>query len=97
MSGLRITSSNHGDHGQYTARPDGSEHFGFLSWVQRGDVRVAEHTVVPPAIGRRGIALELVNALIADAREHRFKIDPQCSYVRMQFDRHPEWADLRHG
>lgn len=95
MEGLKITRSDHGDHGQYTARPAGSEHFGWLSWVKRGDVRVAEHTVVPPEIGGRGIALMLVEALVADAREQGFKIDPQCSYVRMQFDRHPDWADLR--
>lgn len=97
MTELRITSSDHGDHGQYTARPADSEHFGFLSWIQRGNVRVAEHTVVPPAIGRRGIAFELVKALVADAREHGFKIEPQCSYVRMQFKRHPEWSDLEAG
>jgi predicted GNAT family acetyltransferase len=97
MTDLSITKSDHGDHGQYTARPTDSEHFGWLSWVQHGDVRVAEHTVVPPAIGRRGIALELVKALVADAREQGFKIDPQCSYVRMQFHRHPEWSDLEAG
>ena len=94
MDDLTITSSNHGDRGQYHARPAGSEHYGYLTWVQRGDVRVAEHTVVPPEIGRRGIALELVKALVADAREHGFKIDPRCSYVALQFQRHPEWADL---
>jgi predicted GNAT family acetyltransferase len=95
MAELHITSSDHGDHGQYTGRPADSEHFGWLSWVRHGNVRVAEHTVVPPAIGGRGIALELVEALVADARERGFKVDPQCSYVRMQFERHPDWSDLR--
>ena len=94
MDDLTLTSSNHGDHGRYDAHPAGSEHSGYLSWVQRGNVRIAEHTVVPPEIGGRGIALELVKALVADAREHGFKIDPRCSYVAAQFKRHPDWADL---
>ena len=38
---------------------------------------------------------EVVEALIEDARSEGFKIIPTCSYVAAQFDRHPEWADLR--
>ncbi|MEE3217561.1 MAG: GNAT family N-acetyltransferase [Pseudomonadota bacterium] len=37
----------------------------------------------------------MVAALIADARSENFTIIPSCSYVAAQFDRHPEWADLR--
>jgi len=37
---------------------------------------------------------KLVEALIADAREHGWKIVPECSYVAAAFKRHPEWADL---
>ncbi|MFN5821799.1 MAG: GNAT family N-acetyltransferase [Novosphingobium sp.] len=51
--------------------------------------------MVPPEIGGQGVAARLVEALVADAREHGFKIDPVCSYVAAQFKRHPEWADLR--
>ena len=60
-----------------------------------GPVRVAEHTLVPPAIGGRGVAGRLVEALIADAQAEHFRIDPACSYVAAQFKRHPEWAALR--
>ena len=95
MEGLTITRIDHGDHGEYRAHLAGSDHVGRLTWVKRGEARVAEHTVVPPAIGGRGIAAELVEALIADAREHGFRIVPQCSYVAAQFARHPEWANLR--
>jgi predicted GNAT family acetyltransferase len=42
----------------------------------------------------RGVAQFLVEALIADAREQGFRIVPQCSYVAVQFRRHPEWVDL---
>ncbi|MBC7158941.1 MAG: N-acetyltransferase, partial [Porphyrobacter sp.] len=43
----------------------------------------------------KGIAMKLVEALVADAREQGFTIEPQCSYVVAAFRRHPEWADLR--
>jgi len=102
MEGLTITRSEQetrgGTQGEYRASLSDSDHTGYLSWVQHtgpaGPVRVADHTVVPQAIGGRGVALELVKALVADAREQGFKIDPQCSYVAAQFKRHPEWADL---
>jgi predicted GNAT family acetyltransferase len=89
-----ITSENHGDHGEYIARLPDSDHIGRLTWQATGNVRIADHTLVPPEIGGRGIAARLVEALIADAREQGFKIVPQCSYVAVAFRRHPEWSDL---
>ena len=91
-----VTITRHGDSqaGEYHAAVAGSSVIGRLTWVQRGDTRVAEHTLVPPEIGGRGVALRLVEALMADARSEGFTIDPHCSYVAAQFKRHPEWADL---
>ena len=94
MADVTITSHDHGTHGEYHAAVAGSSVFGRLTWTQTGDVRAAEHTLVPPEIGGRGVAGKLVEALIADARTQAFRIDPQCSYVAAQFKRHPEWADL---
>jgi hypothetical protein len=62
--------------------------------VKRDGARVAEHTLVPPELGGRGIAGQLVDALIADARTEGFKVVPQCSYVAAAFRKHPDWADL---
>jgi uncharacterized protein len=95
-----LTIIRHGtDHaGEYHAHVAGSAAIGRLTWVMRGAVRVAEHTLVPTEIGGRGVAGQLVAALIADARSEGFTIDPQCSYVDAAFAKHPEWADLRdHG
>jgi predicted GNAT family acetyltransferase len=92
-----VTITRHGSEtaGEYRARLAGSPQIGRLTWVARGGVRVAEHTLVPPAIGGRGVALRLVEALVADARAQGFRIDPACSYVAAAFDRHPDWQDLR--
>lgn len=32
--------------------------------------------------------------MIGDARENGFRIVPLCPFVRKQYARHPEWADL---
>ena len=99
IEGLSITREHNGDEGQYTAHIKGARESGKLTWVQKkvgGEtVRVAEHTIVPREIGGRGVAAQLVDALVADAREHGFKIDPQCSYVAAKFDDTPSWSDLR--
>lgn len=94
MEGLTITRHTTATAGEYHAHVPGSTAIGRLTWKARGTARVADHTLVPPQIGGRGVAAELVRALVADAREQGFKIVPQCSYVATAFQRHPDWADL---
>jgi predicted GNAT family acetyltransferase len=95
MEGLTITRHDHGTSGEYRAHVPGSDHVGRLTWYEQDGVRVANHTLVPPEIGNRGVAAKLVEALIADARAEGFRIRPQCSYVVVAFKRHPEWAALQ--
>ena len=95
MEGTVITRHDQGARGEYHAAVPGSEAIGRLTYQRRGDVLVADHTLVPPEIGGRGVAAKLVEALVVDAREEGNKIVPQCSYVEALFRRHPEWADLR--
>ncbi|OYW84323.1 MAG: hypothetical protein B7Z22_10880 [Hyphomonas sp. 32-62-5] len=54
----------------------------------------ANHTRVPEAMGGRGVAGTLLNFMLEDARTNGFKIVPVCPYVRGQYAKHPEWADL---
>ncbi len=95
MSEVTITRHESGNAGEYHAHVAGSDHIGRLTWVEHDGVRVAEHTLVPPPIGGRGIAAQLVEALVSDAREENFMVKPVCSYVVAKFDEHPEWADVR--
>lgn len=94
MDDPAITLIDHGAEGEYQARVADSRAIGRLTWVRRGDVLTAQHALVPPEIGGRGIAAKLVEALIADARAQGWKIVPECSYVAAAFRRHPEWGDL---
>jgi predicted GNAT family acetyltransferase len=89
-----IVRENHVSHGAYRVEVPGAAHMPELTWVARGQARVANHTYVPHEARGQGIAAKLVDALIADARAEGFKIVPQCSYVEAAFRRHPEWADV---
>lgn len=94
MDQVSITRHGGGQAGEYRAHVAGQTAIGRLTWQARGTARVADHTLVPKAIGGRGVAARLVEALVADAREQGFTIVPACSYVAALFERHPDWADL---
>ena len=95
MDETTITRHDEGARGEYRAAVDGSDVIGRLTYQRRGSTLVADHTLVPPAIGGKGVAAKLVEALVADARQSGDTIVPQCSYVEAAFRRHPEWAELR--
>lgn len=66
-----------------------------MTYRKQGDgPMIIDHTGVPPEYEGRGIALKLVKAAVADARDQGFKINPVCPYVVVQFRRHPDWTDL---
>ena len=90
-----ITRTDDTTHGSYSAEVAGSSRPAELTWVARGRARIANHTFVPPEARGRGIAQALVEAIVADAREQDFTVEPQCSYVAALFRRNPEWADVR--
>ena len=89
-----ITRTDETSHGAYRVEVEGSDRPAELTWTARGPARIAEHTFVPPQARGQGVAMKLVEALVADARDQGFTIVPQCSYVAAAFRRHDEWADL---
>ncbi len=95
MIDVTITRHEGPSAGEYHAHLADNEAIGRLTWIEAGGVRVAEHTLVPPEIGGRGVAAQLVEALVADARAQGFRVKPVCSYVDAAFRKHPEWADVR--
>lgn len=91
---IEITRSDQTSRGAYRAELAGAGGTAELTWKAMGPLRIADHTFVPPEMRGRGIAEQLVEALVADARSDGFKIVPRCSYVAALFRRHPEWSDL---
>lgn len=55
---------------------------------------IADHTGVPETHGGKGVAGQLVRALVAAAREAKVKIVPRCSYVAAWARKHPEEAGV---
>ena len=80
------------DRGFFSVVVDGVK--GYVQYEREGDTLVATHTVVPHAIGGRGIAAQLVARLFEHARAEGLKVQPHCSYVAAWTRKHPEVADL---
>lgn len=92
---ISIERKESASQGAYIATIPGTDAKGELTWTTSDGVRSANHTFVPNEMRGKGIAAELVEALVADAKSDGFKIRPACSYVDAQFKQHPEWSDLR--
>lgn len=81
--------------GRYVARLEGIEEVAELTFSVAGDqLVIADHTGVPDSMRGMGIGKQLVDRLVADAREKNFKIVPLCPFVDAQRKKHPEWADV---
>jgi predicted GNAT family acetyltransferase len=60
----------------------------------RNGVMTMFHTGVPRALEGRGIASAIVRAALDHARAQGLKVRPDCSYVALWMQRHPETLDL---
>ncbi len=72
-------------------------YIGALNYDLRGDTMTITHTLVPEAIGGRGVAAELMRVALQTARAEGWKVVPMCSYAVAYLRRHPEYADLLQG
>jgi uncharacterized protein len=60
-----------------------------------GNTLRAIHTEVDPAHEGKGVAHQLLESMVAHARENKLHVIPLCPFVLAQFRRHPEqYADL---
>ena len=67
---------------------------GYISYQQRGDSLVYDHTIVPPELGGKGVGSALVKHALNYARQHDKKVIPQCSFVSSYINNHPDYQDL---
>ncbi|WP_201315533.1 GNAT family N-acetyltransferase [Dyella sp. EPa41] len=65
-----------------------------LDYTLVDGVMTITHTIVPSAVGGRGIASNLVRTALDMARAEHWKVDPACSYSEIWMTRHPEYQDL---
>jgi len=69
-------------------------YLGALDYDLRGHTMTITHTLVPEAIGGRGVAAELTRVALETARANGWKVVPMCSYAVAYLRRHPEYNDL---
>lgn len=96
MAKITVTRESQATRGRYLARVEGFPGEAELTFSRTDpSVVIANHTGTPVAMRGQGVATALVERLVADARAEGFKIVPLCPFVEAQFERHPEWSDLR--
>ncbi len=66
----------------------------FADYADQRDVRAILHVETPPAARGNGYAGQLMEAIVADARERGLKLRPLCSYAAAYFRRHSAAQDV---
>lgn len=84
----------HHDPGAREFSVDVDGYVGVLNYDLRGNTMTITHTLVPEAIGGRGIAAELTRFALETARAKGWKVVSMCSYAAVYLRRHPEFNDL---
>jgi uncharacterized protein len=96
MANVTITRELSRDHGRYVAKVEGFTGEAELTFQRPSpSLVVADHTLTPVPMRGHGVATALVERLVADARREGFRIRPTCPFVAEQFERHPDWSDVR--
>jgi predicted GNAT family acetyltransferase len=90
MTTISHDSSGH----RFTTEVDGSH--AQLDYTLTGSVMTITHTRVPPAIGGRGVAAELMSAALSAARAAGWSVKPACSYAVAYMAKHPQDPDRQH-
>ncbi len=80
------------ERGRFQAIVDG--HSCVADYDLKDGVMAITHTEVAPGLEGRGIAGELVQAVLDHARANGMKVLPLCSYATAYMRRHPESAAL---
>lgn len=84
-----------GQQGEFFAVNEDAQRIAEISYVWRSEHQiVANHTWVDDSIRGQGIARQLLDVLIAFAREKNLKIIATCSYVEVMFKRDITLADV---
>lgn len=74
---------------------DGSKFIGEMTWEDKGDYFIINHTAVNPEYQGQGLAGKLVAAGVEKARREGRKIFPTCPFAVREFDTKSEYADVR--
>lgn len=93
MPDTQATPAHEPERNRWVVRLEGE--LAHLDYSIAGGVMTIHHTIVPKALGGRGIAGGLVRTAMEHARGQGLRVQPDCSYAAAWMDKHPEFQDLR--
>ncbi|WP_420099950.1 GNAT family N-acetyltransferase [Corynebacterium sp.] len=67
---------------------------GYAAYVQVGQVRDFNHTVIDPAYRGRGLSVPLISAALDATRAEGFGVLPSCSAVAGFIAKNPGYQDM---
>jgi hypothetical protein len=88
MNNVQFTINNHGLGAFYVE--DNGKTIAFMDVLVKDNVLKAIHTEVLPEGEGKGLAKDLLNAMVNHARANNLQVVPLCLYVHGQFAKHPE-------
>ncbi|EON71121.1 GNAT family N-acetyltransferase [Lysinibacillus sphaericus] len=66
-----------------------------ITWQQKGQVMVMDHTYVSDKLRGQGVAKKLLDRAADYARENDYKMEAVCSYVVAAFDKSDAYNDVK--
>lgn len=66
-----------------------------ITWQQKGQVMIMDHTYVSDKLRGQGVAKKLLDHAAAYAREKGYKMEAVCSYVVAAFEKSNDYHDVK--
>ncbi|KOP81089.1 acetyltransferase [Lysinibacillus sp. FJAT-14745] len=66
-----------------------------ITWQQKGQVMVMDHTYVSDKLRGQGVAKKLLDRAADYAREQGYKMEAVCSYVVAAFEKSNAYDDVK--
>ncbi|HHU02174.1 MAG TPA: N-acetyltransferase [Christensenellaceae bacterium] len=76
---------------------DGEKLIGESKYNEFNNIWAANHTFVEPEYKGKGIAKQMLVALVEAARQKGKKIRPICPFIKSQFEKNEQWSDVKYS
>lgn len=92
---MQFQHLDNSQNGEFFAVNEAGQRIAEISYVWNGEHKIiANHTWVDDSLRGQGVARQLLDLLVAFAREKNLKIVATCSYVDVMFRRDKSLADV---